>query len=205
MPVRSGDVTLNGASISKLSTKALARVISTLSQTNRTPDGIKLRALVAQGRYPHRTILGPWRAEDERAVQDALRLAGVADLADRTLSELSGGQRQKAWIAMTLAQEARLLLLDEPTTYLDPAHQLEVLGLLRHLCDAQLKTVVAVLHDLNQAAQFADHVLFMKGGEILAEGPVKSMMTPAHIKTVYGMDVAILEHPATGAPICVPM
>lgn len=205
LPSRAGAITLDGDPIDGMGKKALAREISTLAQGAVIPDGLRLRDLVVQGRYPHRKLFSNWSSNDEAAVDRALMLTETADLADRLLHELSGGQRQRGWIAMTLAQEGRILLLDEPTTFLDPAHQLDVLQLVRQLIETGNTTVVAVLHDLNHAAQFADHIVFLKEGKIVAEGHPDQVIEPKILSQVFGIDVAILSHPQTGAPVCVPL
>lgn len=199
-----GQVTLDGKPIASLSSKALAREINILAQGAAPPEGLTLLDLVRQGRYPHRSLLGGWTAMDSAAVENALQLTSTRHLAHRQISELSGGQRQRAWIAMTLAQEGRILLLDEPTTYLDPAHQLEVLGLIRRLVAEKGATVVAVLHDLNQAAQFADHVIFLKDGARVTEGAPDQVICPKVLAEVFGIHVSILNDPQTGTPICIP-
>lgn len=199
-----GQVTLDGKPIASFSSKALAREINILAQGAAPPEGLTLLDLVRQGRYPHRSLLGGWTAMDSAAVENALQLTSTRHLAHRQISELSGGQRQRAWIAMTLAQEGRILLLDEPTTYLDPAHQLEVLGLIRRLVAEKGATVVAVLHDLNQAAQFADHVIFLKDGARVTEGAPGQVICPKVLAEVFGIHVSILNDPQTGTPICIP-
>ncbi|WP_321832069.1 ABC transporter ATP-binding protein [Thalassovita sp.] len=204
MPVKRGSVTLEGQPIKSFATKALARQVSYLAQGAVAPEGLSVAELVAQGRYPHRKIFASWNAADTDAVERALSLTATKDLSDRPLQELSGGQRQRAWIAMTLAQEGRIVLLDEPTSFLDPAHQLEVLSLVRRLIRDEGTTVAAVLHDLNHAAQFADHIILLKAGQLLAEGSPQEVVTPDILRDAFGLDVEILRHPQTGAPICVP-
>lgn len=199
-----GQVTLDGKPVSSIGSKALAREINILAQGAVAPEGLSLLDLVRQGRYPHRSLLGGWSAADSAAVENALELTSTKHLAHRQISELSGGQRQRAWIAMTLAQEGRILLLDEPTTYLDPAHQLEILGLIRRLVAEKGTTVVAVLHDLNQAAQFADHVFFLKDGVRVTEGTPDQVICPEVLAEVFGIKVSIINDPQTGVPICIP-
>lgn len=204
MPVKRGSVTLEGQPIKSFATKALARQVSYLAQGAVAPEGLSVAELVAQGRYPHRKIFASWNAADTDAVERALSLTATKDLSDRPLQELSGGQRQRAWIAITLAQEGRIVLLDEPTSFLDPAHQLEVLSLVRRLIRDEGTTVAAVLHDLNHAAQFADHIILLKAGQLLAEGSPQEVVTPDILRDAFGLDVEILRHPQTGAPVCVP-
>ena len=204
LPVKRGSVTLEGQPIKSFATKALARQVSYLAQGAVAPEGLSVAELVAQGRYPHRKLFASWNTADTDAVERALSLTATKDLSDRPLQELSGGQRQRAWIAMTLAQEGRIVLLDEPTSFLDPAHQLEVLSLVRRLVRDEGTTVAAVLHDLNHAAQFADHIILLKAGQLLAEGSPQEVVTPDILQDAFGLDVEILRHPQTGAPVCVP-
>lgn len=203
-PVQAGEVLLWGQSISGMATKALARRIAVLAQSAQTPEGLTVNDLVRQGRYPHRSLLGGWSMEDGAMVDDALRLTSMTHLRNRLLENLSGGQRQRAWIAMTLAQQGEILLLDEPTSYLDLAHQIEVLNLLRDLIDQSNVTVVAVLHDLNQAARYADHMVLLKDGLLTAEGPPAAVLTPNEVQDVFGVDVSVIEDPETGTPMCIP-
>lgn len=199
-----GEVVLDGKSIRALGTKAVARRVGLLAQTASVPDGLTVGELVRQGRYPHRPVFGAWTGADEDAVESALRLTSMTGYRDRPVDSLSGGQRQRAWIAMTLAQQSDILLLDEPTTYLDLAHQIDVLGLMRRLVDQEGATVVAVLHDLVQAARYADHLVLIRGGQIVAQGAPVSVLTPENVKEVFGVDVVILSDPDSAAPICLP-
>lgn len=203
-PLRQGDVLLHGTPIAGMATKALARRIAVLAQGAQTPEGLTVNDLVRQGRYPHRSLLGGWSPRDAATVDDALRLTGMTHLRDRLMDNLSGGQRQRAWIAMTLAQQGDILLLDEPTSYLDLAHQIEVLNLVRDLIDNRKVTVVAVLHDLNQAARYADHMILLKHGALWAEGIPQDVVTADHVRDVFGVEVAILPDPETGTPMCIP-
>lgn len=199
-----GQVLLDGRAIADLGSKQAARALGLLAQGAEPPEGLSVEALVRQGRYPHRGPFSPWQACDQRAVDRALHQTGLTELRDRPVEVLSGGQRQRAWIAMVLAQDAPVLLLDEPTTWLDLRHQLEVLGLMRRLVDEGGLTVIAVLHDLDQAARHADHVVMMKAGRIVAEGGVRVALTKDRLAEVFGVDVDVLEDPATGRPMCVP-
>jgi len=201
---RSGAVLLDGQAIAGLSTREVARRMAILPQAPAPPESLTVRQLVAQGRYPHQRLLGRWTAADERAVAAALAATGISELADRSLDELSGGQRQHAWIALTLAQETDVLLLDEPTTYLDMAHQVDVLELLDGLNRRDGRTIVMVLHDLNQAARYADQVIALRGGRIVAAGSPREVVTEALVQEVFGLEVRILEDPMTGGPLCVP-
>jgi len=201
---REGLVTLDGRPLHRIGAKARAREISMLEQSDTLPEGLTVTDLVRQGRYPHRRLLGGWSACDALAVEEAMAMTGMAELGPRPLSELSGGQRQRARIAMTLAQEARVLLLDEPTTFLDPAHQLDILALILRLVAERGSTVVAVLHDLTLAARVADHVVILSGGRLVAAGPPAAVMTPTVLSQVFAIDVAMLEDPDTRAPVILP-
>jgi iron complex transport system ATP-binding protein len=201
---RSGGVLLDGQAIVGLSTREVARRMAILPQAPPPPDSLTVRQLVAQGRYPYQRMLGRRTADDDQAIAAALASTGIEHLADRPLDELSGGQRQHAWIALTLAQETDVLLLDEPTTYLDMAHQVEVLDLLDELNRRDGRTIVMVLHDLNQAARYADELVALRGGRIVASGPPGKVVTEEMVQDVFGLEVRILEDPLTGGPLCVP-
>lgn len=201
---QAGAVTLDGRALATLGTKETARHLGLLSQGVEPPDGLSVEALVRQGRYPHRGTFSSWTAEDETAVQRALDRTALTELRDRMVDTLSGGQRQRAWIAMVLAQSAPVLLLDEPTTWLDLRHQIEVLGLMRHLVDSEGLTVIAVLHDLDHAARHADHVVMMRDGQIIAEGHVRETLRPDLLAQVFGVTVEVLEDPRSGRPLCIP-
>lgn len=202
---RSGMVYLDGASIFKLSTKEVAKQLGILPQGPVAPEGLSVRDLVAQGRYPHQSWLQQWSKTDEWMVQQALVTTGVADLADRPLETLSGGQRQRAWIAMALAQDTEILLLDEPTTFLDLAHQVEVLDLLSDLNQTQGRTIVMVLHDLNQACRYADHLVAVLQGRIFAQGVPFQVMTEEMVYQVFGLECRIVADPVAGTPLCIPV
>ena len=204
LPPSAGQVLLDGHDIARLPPRKLAQEIGLLPQSAQAPPGITVVDLVARGRYPHQ---GPFRqqsAEDERIVAMAMDAAGVADLAHHDVEALSGGQRQRVWIALVLAQETPILLLDEPTTYLDIAHQLELLSLLRQLNRERGRTIVAVLHDLNQACRYADHLVVMTAGKIVAEGTPKALMTPELLQQVFGLDGIIIDDPISHTPMIVP-
>jgi iron complex transport system ATP-binding protein len=200
-----GTVYLDGKEISAMPGRAIARTLALLPQSPVSPDGLTVRQLCRFGRHPHKGMLSRTSAEDEEIVDHALAATGLADLASRPLDRLSGGQRQRAWIAMALAQETPILLLDEPTTYLDIAHQLEVLELLRDLNRNGGRTVVMVVHDLNHAAQYADHIIAVADGGIHAAGSPGALLTPELIKTVFGVDAAVVPHPVDGTPLCLPI
>ncbi|GAA4066759.1 ABC transporter ATP-binding protein [Actinomadura miaoliensis] len=198
-----GTVVLDGRSIADWPAKRLARTLGLLPQSSVAPDGITVADLVARGRYPHQSLLRQWSKEDERVIAESMAATGVADLADRPVDELSGGQRQRVWIAMVLAQQTPLLLLDEPTTYLDIAHQIEVLDLCARLHD-EGRTVVAVLHDLNHAARYATHLIAMRGGRIVAEGAPGDVVTAELVEEVFRLPCRVIDDPETGTPLVVP-
>ncbi len=200
---RTGTVLLDGADIASLPTKHVARRVGLLPQSSTAPDGITVADLVARGRYPHQRLLRQWSHEDERAVREALTRTRVDDLSDRPVDELSGGQRQRVWLAMALAQETPLLLLDEPTTFLDIAHQMEVLDLCAEL-HADGRTLVAVLHDLNHAARYATHLIAMRDGAIVAQDDPRRIVDAALVESVFGLPCQVVACPATGAPLVVP-
>ncbi|MET9964279.1 ABC transporter ATP-binding protein [Streptomyces sp. NPDC006326] len=200
----SGRVLLDGQVIGSLPAKQVARTLGLLPQSSVAPDGITVADLVARGRYPHQGLLRQWSPEDERIVVESMTATGVADLADRAVDELSGGQRQRVWIAMALAQQTPLLLLDEPTTYLDIQHRIDVLDLCAELHETQGRTLVAVLHDLNHAARYATHLIAMRGGRVVAEGPPAEVVTAELVEAVFGLRCQIIEDPETGTPLVVP-
>ena len=199
-----GQVLLDGQSIHALPAKKVAKTLGLLPQTSIAPDGITVADLVSRGRYPHQGLLRQWSAEDERIVVESMESTRISDLADRYVDELSGGQRQRVWIAMALAQQTPLLLLDEPTTYLDIHHQIEVLDLCAELHETQGRTLVAVLHDLNHAARYATHLIAMRGGEVIAAGPPGDIVTAELVERVFQMPCQIIDDPETGTPLVVP-
>ncbi|MFP8908347.1 ABC transporter ATP-binding protein [Streptomyces atacamensis] len=201
---RRGAVLLDGRELDRVPTRAVARSLGLLPQAPVAPEAITVADLVARGRQPHQRWWQQWSEADERAVTDAMDGTGVTELADRAVDELSGGQRQRVWIAMALAQETGLLLLDEPTTYLDIAHQVEILDLVRRLNRERGRTVVMVLHDLNQAARYADHLVAMRGGRIVAQGPPAKTVTAALVREVFGLEAVVVPDPVTGGPLVVP-
>lgn len=202
---RAGTVCLDGVEISRRSTKAVARRLGLLPQGPVAPADLTVRDLVAQGRYPHQNWLQQWSQEDEQMVTRALVTTGMMPFADRALDALSGGQRQRVWIAMALAQDTEILLLDEPTTFLDLAHQIEVLDLLDELNQTEGRTIVMVLHDLNQACRYADYLVAIREGQIYAQGEPKQVMTEAMVREVFQLECRIIPDPVTGTPMCVPM
>ncbi|MEC0206789.1 ABC transporter ATP-binding protein [Paenibacillus lautus] len=199
-----GSVVLNGADIASLSTKDVARKLAILPQGPTAPEGLTVMQLVKQGRYPYQSWLRQWSREDEEAVTAALTSTGLTELADRTVDSLSGGQRQRAWIAMTLAQETPLILLDEPTTYLDLTHQVEVLDLLYELNVQEQRTIVMVLHDINLACRYADHIVAIRDGSIKAEGKPGDIINSELMQTVFQLPCEIIPDPLYGTPMCVP-
>ncbi|WP_326611738.1 ABC transporter ATP-binding protein [Streptomyces scopuliridis] len=201
---RGGSVLLDGTELARIPTRKIAQSIGLLPQSPVAPEAITVADLVSRGRQPHQHWWQQWSDEDERAVTDAMERTDVTALADRSVDELSGGQRQRVWIAMALAQETDLLLLDEPTTFLDIAHQVEVLDLVRRLNHDQGRTVVIVLHDLNQAARYADHLVAMKAGRIVAEGRPGEVVTAELVREVFGLESVVVPDPVTGSPLVVP-
>jgi len=199
-----GRVLLDGRQIAGLGAKELARRLGLLPQSPTAPDGITVADLVARGRYPHQGLLRQWSREDERVVAESMAATGVAELADRSVDELSGGQRQRVWLAMALAQQTDLLLLDEPTTFLDIAHQVEVLDLCARLHEEQQRTLVAVLHDLNQAARYATQLIAMRDGRVVAQGPPGEIVTADLVEQVFDLPCQVIQDPQTGTPLVVP-
>ncbi|MEV7990434.1 ABC transporter ATP-binding protein [Streptomyces sp. NPDC086077] len=202
---QSGAVHLDGRSVHSIPTRALAQRLGILPQTPVAPEGLTVVDLVGRGRSPHQTWWRQWSAADEEAVHDALRATAMTDLAHRPVDALSGGQRQRAWIAMAVAQGTPVMLLDEPTTYLDLAHQIDVLDLITDLNRHQGRTVVMVLHDLNQACRYADHVVAMKAGRVVGEGAPADVVTAAMVEEVFGLRCLVGEDPVSRTPMVVPM
>jgi len=200
-----GHVLIDGKRIDSVPTKEVAKVLGLLPQAPTAPEGLTVADLVARGRHPHQAWYRQWSADDESAVAQAMEWTGIADLADRPVDELSGGQRQRAWISMALAQGTDLLLLDEPTTYLDLAHQVEVLELVMRLNAEFGRTVVMVLHDLNLAARYADRLVTMKDGKIVAHGSPAEIMTESMLAEVFGLTARVIADPVAGTPLVVPV
>lgn len=199
-----GRVELDGRDLRSRSPREVAKRVALLPQSAIAPSGISVRELVARGRYPHQGLLRQWSREDERAVDGALAATGITEFADRLVEDLSGGQRQRAWAAMVLAQQTDVVLLDEPTTFLDIAHQYALLELVRELVADQGRTIVAVLHDLQQAARYADHLVVMKDGAVVVEGPPRDVLTPALVAEVFGIAARLITDEVTGAVIVIP-
>jgi iron complex transport system ATP-binding protein len=205
IPPRQGTVLLDGRSIRELPSREVARQLGMLPQSPVAPDSLTVEDLVARGRYPHQGLFRQWSERDEAAVEEALVATAMTGLRGRPLDELSGGQRQRAWIAMTLAQQTKLLLLDEPTTFLDLAHQIDVLDLLDRLVAVRGRTVVMVLHDINQACRYADHLVAMRDGRVHAAGPPGDVVDAAFIHDVLGLEASVVEDPVAGTPLCLPI
>lgn len=199
-----GQVVLDGKAISRYPSKEVARRLGLLPQSSIAPDGITVADLVSRGRFPHQALLRQWSEQDEVAVQEAMNATGVTQLADALVDRLSGGQRQRVWLALVLAQQTPILLLDEPTTFLDIAHQLDVLDLCRGLHARGGYTLVAVLHDLNMAFRYASHLIVMKNGEIVAQGDPEQIITAELIHQTYDIDCVCFPDPVTGRPMVVP-
>jgi iron complex transport system ATP-binding protein len=201
----SGAALLDGEEIHRQSSRDVARVLGLLPQSPVVPEGVTVADLVGRGRHPHQGLLRRWSAADEEAVASALDLTDTAGLAGRCVDELSGGQRQRVWIAMALAQGTDLLLLDEPTTYLDVAHQIEMLDLLADLNRVRGTTIVMVLHDLNLAARYADHLVALRSGQVVAQGAPIGIVTPALVRDVFGLEAQVISDPVSHTPLVVPI
>ncbi|GAA0136471.1 ABC transporter ATP-binding protein [Paenibacillus sp. YSY-4.3] len=201
---KSGTVLLNGKSIHKQSTREVAKQLAILPQNPTAPDGLTVYELVSYGRFPHQKGFGSLKSEDRKIVDWAINATGMNEFADRALEQLSGGQRQRAWIAMALAQETDILFLDEPTTFLDMAHQLEVLQLLEQLNAESSRTIVMVVHDLNHAARYAHHMIAIKKGQAIAEGAPTEVVTSSVLREVFGIEADIVTDPRSGVPLCLP-
>lgn len=199
-----GQVTLDGKSIASYKAKEVARRLGLLPQSSIAPDGITVADLVSRGRYPHQKLIRQWTETDEEAVIEAMAATGVGELSPRLVDELSGGQRQRVWVAMVLAQQTPLLLLDEPTTFLDIAYQIELLELFTDLHQAG-NTLVAVLHDLNHAARYGTHLIAMKDGRVVAEGAPQDIVTAELVEEVFGLPCRVTPDPVTGTPMVVPL
>ncbi|MCD1284541.1 Fe(3+)-dicitrate ABC transporter ATP-binding protein [Brevibacterium sp. CCUG 69071] len=203
LPPAKGAVLLDGSNIAKLKTKQIARRLGLLPQSSIAPEGITVGELVSRGRHPHQSFLKQWTDADETAVLAALRATNTEILSSRLVDELSGGQRQRVWVAMVLAQETPLLLLDEPTTFLDVAFQIELLDLFSQLNNEHGHTLVAVLHDLNQACRYADEIIAMKNGAVVAQGAPSQIVTSELVHEVFGIECTVIDDPVTGAPMIV--
>jgi iron complex transport system ATP-binding protein len=200
-----GSVLLDGREIHRMPTRAVARTLGLLPQTPVTADGVTVIDLVSRGRHPHQRHLRRWTAQDQQMVTEALARTETTHLADRAVDELSGGQRQRVWIAMALAQDTDLLLLDEPTTYLDPCHQIEVLDLFGDLNRERRTTVVMVLHDLNLAARYAHHMVALRDGRVVAQGAPAEVVTEDVVRAVFGLENRVITDPVTQTPLVLPV
>lgn len=199
-----GQVVLDGKAVSAFPSKQVAQIMGLLPQSPVVPEGITVTDLVARGRFPYRKLLKGMTKTDFQAIEEALTTMRIADLADHSVDELSGGQRQRVWIALALAQQTEILLLDEPTTFLDIAYQVEILDLLNTLNKKKHTTIIMVLHDINLAARYAHHLYAMKDGKLLAEGTPQEIVTPEMMKQMYGLDCIVIEDPVSKTPLVVP-
>lgn len=199
-----GNVLLDGKSIHKQSTKEVAKQLAILPQNPTAPDGLTVSELVSYGRFPYQKGFGSMSKQDREIVQWAIEATGMSDFAERPVDQLSGGQRQRAWIAMALAQETDILFLDEPTTFLDMAHQLEVLHLLQKLNEMNNRTIVMVVHDLNHASRYAHHMIAIKKGTVAGEGSPIEVITPEIMREVFNIEADIVTDPRSGLPLCLP-
>jgi iron complex transport system ATP-binding protein len=202
---RHGHVLLDGKAVHRMPAKELARTLGLLPQSPIAPEGIVVADLIGRGRHPHQSVFSRWRTEDDEAVAAALEATDTVDLAERPVDELSGGQRQRVWIAMALAQQTDLLLLDEPTTFLDVSHQVEVLDLLTDLNHTRGTTIVMVLHDLNLAARYADHLISLADGKVHAAGTPEEVLTEDTVRAVFGLDSSVIVDPVSGKPLMLPI
>ncbi len=200
----SGQVTLDGKPIGHIPPKELARVLGLLPQSPIVPEGISVADLVGRGRFPHQSWLSGWTKKDEEAVSEAMEIMNITELANHNIDELSGGQRQRVWIAMALAQQTDILLLDEPTTFLDITYQIEILDLLTDLNRKYGTTIVMVLHDINLSARYADHIFALHNGLLVAEGAPSQVITSTMIKDIFGLDCAVIQDPVSGSPHVIP-
>ncbi len=202
---KGGRVLLDGKAISSMRTKEVARVLGMLPQAPTAPEGLTVGDLVSRGRHPHQSWIRQWSSDDESEVASALQLTGVDDLADRPVDELSGGQRQRAWISMALAQGTDILLLDEPTTYLDLAHSVEVLDLVDRLHEEMGRTVIMVLHDLNLAVRYSDQLIVMSQGKIVESGRPQDVISEKLLMDVFGLEARVIVDPVSDRPLIVPI
>lgn len=199
-----GTVFLDGKSIHRQSTKDVAKQLAILPQSPSAPDGLTVYELISYGRFPHQQGFGTLSSQDKEMIRWAIHVTGMSAFSNRPVDQLSGGQRQRAWIAMALAQGTDMLFLDEPTTYLDMAHQLEVLHLLKQLNEEQQRTIVMVVHDLNHATRYAEHMVAIKEGRVISEGTPQQVMTGDVLREVFGIEADIVPDPRTGVPLCLP-
>lgn len=201
----SGEIILDDRKINEIPSKQLARVLGLLPQSPVVPDGITVADLVRRGRFPYQTFFKGWTKKDYEAVEEALEIMGITDLANRSINELSGGQRQRVWISMSLSQQTDILLLDEPTTFLDITYQVEILDLLTDLNQKRGTTIVMVLHDINLSARYGDYIFALHKGNLISEGVPSDVVTKELIKQVFGLDCTVIEDPVSGSPFIIPM
>ncbi|MFS0872634.1 ABC transporter ATP-binding protein [Paenibacillus xylanilyticus] len=200
----SGEVKLDGKPVSKIPPKQLARIIGLLPQSPIVPEGISVADLVGRGRFPHQSLFSGWTKKDYEAVAEAMSIMDITEFANHNIDELSGGQRQRVWIAMALAQQTDILFLDEPTTFLDITYQVEILDLLTDLNRKHGTTIVMVLHDINLSARYADHIIALHQGKLVAEGTPSEVITSTMVKDIFGLDCTVVEDPLSGSPLVVP-
>ncbi|OLO39324.1 ABC transporter [Alkalihalophilus pseudofirmus] len=201
---KTGSIVLDGTSIQQMQTKEIAKQLAVLPQGPEAPEGLSVLQLVKQGRYPYQNWLKQWSDEDEKKVYEALTATHLTELAERQVDSLSGGQRQRAWIAMTLAQDTDTILLDEPTTYLDMTHQIEILDLLFVLNEKENRTIVMVLHDLNLACRYAHHIVAVQNKQIYEQGKPEDVITCDLVRDVFRMECKVTSDPIFGTPLCIP-
>tara|TARA_B100001113_G_scaffold20984_1_gene15494 strand:- start:2363 stop:3172 length:810 start_codon:yes stop_codon:yes gene_type:complete len=199
-----GSVLLDGTDIRNLPTREVARKLGILTQNHREPEAVLVSDLVRRGRYPHQGIFDQWSIEDQNSVERALEITGLSEYKEKAVDELSGGQKQRAWIAMILAQDSNLMLLDEPTTHLDMAHQIEILEMLVELSLDEGRTIVLVLHDINMASRYCTNLIGMKDGKILTTGKPAKVVTAEMVESIFGLKALIIEDPITSSPLCIP-
>lgn len=204
LPPQSGAVLLNDKPINSLPTRQVAQKIALLPQGPIAPEGLTVKELVAQGRFPHQSLFRQWSKQDTEAVERAIELTDLTQFIDRPVHSLSGGQRQRCWLAMVLAQDTPILLLDEPTTFLDLKVQVDLMDLLTRIVKEEQRTILMVLHELNLAAAFTDRIVMMNNGEIVSQGSAQQVMRPEALKSVFGLHSDIISDPLTGRPICLP-
>jgi len=200
-----GDITLNGKVLCSMKSKEIAKSIGLLPQSSVAPEGIKVAELVSRGRYPYRKFMSPLTKEDYDAIEEAMCAMEITDLADRSIDELSGGQRQRVFIALALAQQTDILFLDEPTTYLDIAYQIEILDLLKELNRIKQTTIVMVLHDINLSSKYADYIFAMKNGHLIKEGTPEEIITSDTINEIYGIHSLVISDPLSKSPLVIPI
>lgn len=204
LPLKTGQISLDDTDLTSFKSRELAKRLSMLPQAPITPPGVTVSELVGRGRHPHQSWLHQWSNSHSDIVDEAMRLTNVYELRDRPVSDLSGGQRQRVWISMVLAQDTDIVFLDEPTTYLDLAHSVEVLNLVRRLNKEQGKTVVMVLHDLNLAARYSDNLILMKQGRLISQGKPNDVISSESLQEVFGLDARVIEDPCADGPLIVP-